>query len=285
MFRLGEFQKLKIMDQKDQGLYLAEEGNERNRVLLPGKYVTDSMQVGDEISVFLYRDSEDRPVATTQKPLIEMGRLAALTVKDIGKVGAFLDWGLAKDLFLPYKEMVGKVRVGDQILVRLYEDKSCRLAASMRKLFSSLSNHPPYEIGDEVDGRIYEFGHDFGTFIAVDDLYSAMIPVHEDMRGHRIGDVVHVRVTGIKEDGKLDVSTRKKVYMQMDEDAKHVMEIIDSYAGELPFGEKSDAKIIFQETGLSKNAFKRAIGRLYKERQITLDDGMIRKQKKTKQSK
>ena len=275
MFAFGEFQKLYIIEMTEHGAYLAED-EKGDKVLLPKRYLTKEMHRNDAVRVFLYKDSEDRPIATTEEPLITMGRVGALTVKDVTKVGAFLDWGLTKDLFLPYKEMNGRLREGDTVLVRLYEDKSGRLAASMKKLYSLLSTNAPYVIGDEVEGRIYEFGHEFGTFVAVDDLYSAMIPKHEDMKGHRIGDVVPLRVTGVKEDGKLDVSTRKKSYEQMEDDAEMVMGIIDSYSGVLPFTEKSSADVIFRETGLSKNAFKRAIGRLYKKRRITLEDGVIR---------
>ena len=246
-------------------------------MLLPKKEVPEGTRVGDELTVFLYLDSEDRPIATLREPLITMDRPSVLTVKEVTKIGAFLDWGMEKDLFLPYKEMRGRVEAGDEILVRLYLDKSHRLAASMNGLYSRLRTDPPYVIGDEASARIYEFGHDFGTFAAVDDKYSAMIPRHEDVSHLRIGDVVQVRITGMKEDGKLDISIREKAYLQLDSDAEKILELLDSYAGVLPFSEKASPEVIKRETGLSKNAFKRALGHLYKERKIDLSDGKIRK--------
>ena len=130
-------------------------------------------------------------------------------------------------------------------------------------------------VGERVDK--HEFGHDFGTFVAVDDQYSAMLPKHEDVSYLKLGDVITAEVMGVKEDGKLDISMRKKAYMQMGDDAEKILDILDSYAGVLPFTEKASPEIIFRETGLSKAAFKRAVGRLYKERKITINDGKIRK--------
>ena len=276
MLNLGSRQTLTISELSEHGAYLKDKDTPSEKVLLPRRYVNEDMKKGDALSVFLYLDSEDRPVATTDSPLLCMDEVRPLVVKEVNRLGAFLDWGLPKDLFLPYKEMTGRVRTGDCILARLYIDKSGRLAASMKKLYPLLSSNPPYQIGDEVSGRIYEFGHEFGTFVAVEDRYSAMIPRHEDMRQNRIGDVVKLRVTGIKEDGKLDVSTRKKRYEQMKGDAEAVYGIIESYGGVLPFSEKANSEVIFRETGLSKGAFKRAVGKLYKERRITLEGGVIR---------
>ena len=147
----------------------------------------------------------------------------------------------------------------------------------MKHIYDYLKQSSPYTIGDEVTGRIYEFGHDFGTFVAVDDTYSGMIPKHEDVSDKHIGDVVTLRVTNVKEDGKLDLSLREKSYVQMEDDADAILRLIDAYAGVLPFTEKASPEVIKRETGLSKAAFKRAIGRLYKERKIDLTDGKIRR--------
>lgn len=273
--------ELKIKGRTEHGLYLVDpkegEGRPGEKVLLPNRYVTDAMSRGESVRVFLYLDSDDRLVASTDEPLITLDEVSLLTVKQVSKIGAFLDWGLPKDLFMPFKEMTRHLQEKEQVLVRLYIDKSNRLAASMKKLYHYLSTDSPYTIGDEVEGRIYEFGHDFGTFVAVDDRYSAMLPKHEDMREHKIGDVIHARVFGVKKDGKLDITTKKKIKEQISSDADVVLEILDSYAGVLPFTERAGAEVIFRETGLSKNAFKRAVGRLYKERKIIVDDGVIRR--------
>lgn len=272
--KLGEIQKLKIQKKVEFGVYLSD-GEER--LLLPKKQVPENASVGDEIQVFVYKDSKDRLIATTSSPKLTLGQMGVLTVSQLNKVGAFLDWGLEKDLFLPFKEMTRQPSEGDEILVRVYIDKSERLCASMKGLYEMLSKKPPYQVGDEVEARIYEFGHDFGTFVALDDKYSAMIPRHEDVSKYRIGDVIMVRITGIKEDGKCDVTIRDKAYIQMEDDADALLDLIDSYAGVLPFTEKASPEVIKRETGLSKAAFKRAIGRLYKERKITLEGGKIRK--------
>lgn len=206
-----------------------------------------------------------------------MGEVAALTVESVQKIGAFLDWGLEKDLFLPYKEQIGKVQAGDNILVRLYIDKSHRLCASMKGLYDMLETDSLYQRGDMVHGRVYEFGNDFGTFIAVDDKYSAMIPRHEDCSFLRIGDSIEARVSGVKPDGKLDLTLREKAYMQMDKDAELVLQALDEYAGVLPFNDKASPEVIMREMKMSKNAFKRAVGRLYKERKVEITDKSIRR--------
>lgn len=277
MLKLGEFQTLVMVKKVEFGVYLSEKKGAEDKVLLPAKQVPPSLQIGGEIQVFLYRDSKDRMIATTAQPLIQMNEIKPLRVKEVTKIGAFLDWGLEKDLFLPYKEMTEKVRANQEILIRLYIDKSNRLCGSMKHIYDYLKQSAPYQMGDEVSGRIYEFGYDFGTFVAVDDKYSGMIPKHEDVSGHHVGDVVRLRVTNVKEDGKLDLSLREKSYVQMEDDAEAILQLIDAYAGVLPFTEKASPEVIKRETGLSKAAFKRAVGRLYKERKIDLTDGKIRR--------
>ena len=275
MLKLGEYQKLTVVKKVEFGVYLAEEQNVERRVLLPAKQVPENTKVGDEMEVFLYKDSKDRLIATTNQPKLTLGGLAVLRVVQVGKIGAFLDWGLEKDLFLPYKEMTMKVSPEDEILVTLYIDKSSRLCASMKKLYDLLSTDAPYKEGDVVEGRVYEFSDNFGTFLAVDDRYSAMLPKFEDASKLRIGDVIEVKVTNVKP----DVSMREKAYLQMDEDAEKVMQVIEEFAGVLPFSDKASPEVIKRETGLSKNAFKRAVGRLYKEHRVEITEKSIRKVK------
>ena len=275
--RLGEYQELEYIKKVDFGIYLAESQRGEERVLLPAKQVPQGIKLGDKIKVFLYKDSRDRLIATTNEPKLSMGQIRPLEVKECGKIGAFLDWGLEKDLFLPYKEMTMKVQAGDEVLVTLYIDKSSRLCASMRGLYDLLSKESPYKKDDIVSGRVYEFSDNFGCFVAVDDKYSARIPRHEDTGFLRVGDVIEAKVTDVKPDGKLDLTLREKAYIQMDSDSEKIMELLDSYAGVLPFSEKASPEVIKRETGLSKNAFKRAVGHLYKERKIDLSGGKIRK--------
>ena len=275
--KLGEYQELYYKKKVDFGVYLAETMTDDAQVLLPRKQVPENARMGEKIRVFLYKDSRDRLIATTNDPKLTLGGYAPLVVREVGKIGAFLDWGLEKDLFLPYKEMVGRVEQGDEVLVTLYIDKSSRLCASMRGLYDLLDKDSPYHKGDTVTGRVYEFSDNFGTFVAVDDRYSARIANSEDHSFLRVGDVIEAKVLGVKPDGKLDLTMREKAYIQMDADAVKLMELIDSYAGVLPFTEKASPEVIKRETGLSKAAFKRAVGRLYKERKIILEGGKIRR--------
>jgi hypothetical protein len=275
--KLGEFQTLTYIKKVDFGIYLAESREAEEKVLLPAKQVPEGLTLYDQLEVFLYKDSKDRLIATTNRPRLTLGGYAVCRVKEIGKIGAFLDWGLEKDLFLPYKEMVARVNPEDEILVTLYIDKSSRLCASMKGIYHLLSKESPYKKGDVVTGRVYEFSDNFGTFVAVDDKYSARIPRHEDHSFLKVGDEIEARVTEVKEDGKLDLTLREKAYIQMDADSEKILELLDSYGGVLPFSEKASPEVIARETGLSKNAFKRAIGHLYKERKISLNDGKIRR--------
>lgn len=277
MIRLGEKQCLTVVKEVDFGMYLAEKEQEETRILLPIRQVPQGTRLGDELEVFVYKDSKDRVISTTQKPKLMMGEFRPLTVVSVQKIGAFLDWGLEKDLFLPYKEQIGKVREQDEILVRLYIDKSRRLCASMKELYGMMRTDSPYQTGDIVKGRVYEFSDNFGAFVAVDDQYSALIPHHEDHSALRIGDWIEARVTGVKPDGKLDLTLREKAYVQMNQDADRVMELIESYGGVLPFNDKASPETIMRETKMSKNAFKRAVGHLYKERKIEITEKAIRK--------
>ncbi|MCI9645627.1 MAG: S1 RNA-binding domain-containing protein [Lachnospiraceae bacterium] len=275
--RLGEKQTLVVSKIVEFGVYLAEPGREDVRILLPGRQVPPEAKLGDEIEVFIYKDSEDRVISTVREPKLKMGEVQPLTVVSIQKIGAFLDWGLEKDLFLPYKEQAGKVKEGDEVLVRLYIDKSRRLCASMQDIHELLRTDSPYQAGDMVQGRVYELSDNFGAFVAVDDRYSALIPRHEDHSFLQIGSHVEARVSGVKPDGKLDLTLRQKAYKQMDEDAVKVLALLDEYAGVLPFNDKASPEIIMREARMSKNAFKRAVGHLYKERKIEITEKSIRK--------
>lgn len=274
--KLGEYQELIYVKKVEFGIYLAENESSAERVLLPMKQVPDGIKPGDKVRVFLYKDSKDRMIATTNEPKLTLGTYAVLRVKEVGKIGAFLDWGLEKDLFLPFKEMRRKVQPEDEVLVTLYIDKSERLCASMKGLYALLSTDSPYHKDDMVTGRVYEFSDNFGTFVAVDDKYSARIPNHEDHSFLRVGDIIDAKVVSVKPDGKLDLTIREKAYIQMDDDAEKILELLEEYAGVLPFTEKASPEVIKRETGLSKNAFKRAVGHLYKERKIDIADGKIR---------
>ncbi len=275
--KLGEKQKLFVVKKVEFGIYLAENMKDETRVLLPAKQVPEGTVPGDELEVFLYKDSKDRLIATTNEPFLMLGGFAVLSVKEVGEIGAFLDWGLEKDLFLPYKEMTCRLKPGDEILVTLYIDKSRRLCASMQGIYDLLKKDSPYRKDDMVLGRVYEFSDNFGTFIAVDDKYSAMIPRFEDCSHFHIGDVIQAKVSGVKPDGKLDLTLREKAYIQMDADAEKILGVLEKYHGVLPFNDKASPEVIKKEMQMSKAAFKRGVGRLYKQRKIEITDTCIKK--------
>ncbi|MFQ8897841.1 MAG: S1 RNA-binding domain-containing protein [[Clostridium] scindens] len=260
-----------VVKEVEFGVYL---GNSQEKVLLPKKQVPEGVEVGDPIEVFLYKDSSDRLIATTNEPKIMLGELAVLTVAATGGIGAFLDWGLEKDLLLPFREQTAPLKKGDQILVALYIDKSQRLCATM-KVYERLRTDSPYKVDDQVEGIIYELSDNFGVFVAVDNLYSALIPKREAFGKLRVGDRVKARVVKVKEDGKLDLSVREKAFLQMDADADLIMKRMEEYGGSLPFTDKADPELIKKEFDLSKNAFKRAIGRLLKEGKIEIREKSI----------
>ena len=235
-------------------------------------------KVWNSLEVFLYRDSSDRLIATTRTPKLCLGQVALLTVAQVGKVGAFLDWGLEKDLFLPFKQQTRKVKAGDQVLASLYIDKSGRLCATMN-VYEHLRTDSPYKKDDKVTGRIYEISKNFGAFVAVDDCFSGLIPKKELFGDTelKIGDQVTARVAKVLEDGKLTLSVREKAYLQIQKDAEKIEKLLDSYEGSLPFNDKAAPEVIAHETGMSKNEFKRAVGHLLKEGRIQITEKNIRR--------
>ncbi len=269
---LGKKQTLPVYKTVDFGIYL---GDEAVRVLLPAALVPENTKVGDELEVFLYKDSDDRLIATTREPKLELGKVALLTVKDMTKIGAFLDWGLERDLLLPFREMTGEINVGDSVLAALYVDKTGRLAATM-KIYHYLEKGGSFKKEQEVTGRVYEISDNFGAFVAIDDRYSALIP-QKQLFGNppKVGDIIKARVTAIKADGKIDLAIREKAYLQMDSDAERLLDLIKKAGGALEIGDKSDPEQIRAITGMSKNEFKRAAGRLYKEKKVEIgSDGI-----------
>lgn len=264
--KLGEKQVLTIEKQVDFGVYL---GTEEEHVLLPKKQVPKGAGPGDPVEVFLYKDSRDRLIATTNEPKLTLGELAVLEVIDTGKNGAFLDWGLEKDLFLPFREQTGPVKKGDHVLVSLYIDKSSRLCATM-KVYEKLSCDSPYQKDDMVEGIVYELSDRFGVFVAVDGKYSALIQKREVYHSYRVGETIRARVSAVKDNGKLDLSVREKAFIQMDVDAAKLMDYMEKHGGRIPFTDKAAPETIRTEFEMSKNEFKRAVGRLLKEKKIEI---------------
>ncbi|MCD8009378.1 MAG: S1-like domain-containing RNA-binding protein [Lachnospiraceae bacterium] len=279
MFALGKTQSLMVQRINDSGAILAEPGHAAGEtVLLPGKQIPPGAGPGSTVSVFIYRDSEDRLIATTKTPAMELGELAVLEVAQATNIGAFLRWGLDKDLFLPFKEQKAKLRPGMRVLVALYIDKSDRLCATMN-VYDWLQTDAPYQRNDRVWGTVYTIRPGIGAFVAVENRYFGLIPEQELYTRLSVGERVEARVIKVRPDGKLNLSTRKKAYAQIDEDAERVLRALREYGGELPFDDKADPERIKKELELSKNAFKRAVGHLLKQGQIELTGGTIREKR------
>ena len=277
MYLLGEKQVLTVTRVGEIGCYLGDHYDSRAQdVLLPAKWMPGGAQVGDKVEVFVYKDSEDRPIATTMEPALTLGQTAVLRVVDATRIGAFLDWGLEKDLLLPFHEQNGRLHEGDECLVTLYIDKSGRLCASMKKVYHALSTDTPYAKDDVVDGFIYEISDEYGAYVAVDGKYSARIAPQEMRGALSAGRRITARVARVLPDGKMDLTLQKKVADQMTDDAEAVLSEIRARGGSLPFTDKADAEVIREAFGMSKNAFKRAVGRLLKQGKIAIDTDQIR---------
>ena len=274
---LGKIQTLEIARKKDFGVYLVDVGDydTKGGVLLPIRQVPKDAQIGDKLEVFLYKDSEDRLIATTKQPKLCVGELAALRVKEVSKIGAFVDIGIDKDILLPFKEMEGSPKPADEVLMALYVDRSDRLALSMR-IYKYLQPSQEHKKDDVVKARVYRL-RDVGVMLAVEDKYFGMIPRIENYESYRIGDVIEARVLRVREDGKLDLSHRKKAYLQLGEDAKMIADLLDKKQGRLELGDDSSPEKIKEVLGISTNAFKRAIGNLYKSNKIKIYEDHIEK--------
>ena len=276
MLEIGKIQELTIVKKVDFGVYLAESADAAEKVLLPGRQVPKDAKPGDKLKVFLYKDSSDRLISTTARPKLLLGEVAELTVAQTARMGAFLDWGLEKDLFLPFKEQTKKVKEGDRFPAALYVDKSGRLCATM-KVYHYLHTDSPYKKDDQVSGYLYEISRQFGAFVAVDGRYSALIPPREMYGELKVGDTVKARVVKVHEDGKLDLSVREKAWLQIEADTEKVMALIDSFDGALPFTDKASPEVIKRELSMSKNEFKRAVGNLLKNGRIEITERAIRR--------
>ena len=294
MIEIGKTKELEVVRIREFGVYLADPEDvakaDENRVdlkkdseydhipavLLPIKQVPeDCRAIGSKIQAFVYKDSSDRLISTVHTPKLTLGEIGILTVKDTGKVGAFLDWGLEKDLFLPYKEQVKPVKKGDKLLVAVYLDKSERLCATT-KIYKHLSSAHNYQVKDEVWGTVYGF-KDGNLFVAVENRYYGKVYAKDVYNTYRTGQTVWGYVEHIREDGKLDLTLRKKAYKQAKDDSEAVLAVIDSFGGVLPFGENVSPAIIEREFHMSKAAFKRAVGHLYKKQLVEIKDNCIRK--------
>lgn len=273
MLFIGKYNYLTIERVTSVGMFLSDvEGEE---VLLPNQYITDDMQVGDQIKVFVYLDSEDRPVATTQTPKIIRNEFAFLEVKDVSEYGAFLDWGLIKDLFVPFREQPSPMEIGERHVVFLYLDqKSQRLLASAR-LDRFLENERlTVAEGDEVDLLIWQ-KTDLGYNVVVNQYHKGLIYANEVFQPLQIGDSLKGYVKKIREENKLDISLQKTGYEVVEPVAKQILEEIEKGGGSLNLSDSSSPEDIYNKLKISKKVFKKAIGGLYKQGIIRITENGI----------
>lgn len=275
MIEVGKYLNLKVLRMKDFGVYLGEE-DEEEAVLLPRKQVPEHTKVGDTIEVFAYRDSQDRKIATTNRPYLTVGEIGVLKVVSVAGIGAFMDCGLERDILLPFKEQTTRVAEGESYPVYMYVDKSDRLCVTMR-LYQHLDMNSPYKKNDMVHGIVYEYKDHMGAFILVEGKYSGLVPKKELYQKVSVGEEIEGRIMNVREDGKLDISLRKVAYVQMNEDAEQIEQRMDELGGVLPFTDKASPEKIKAEFGMSKNEFKRAVGHLLKAGKIEITDQEIHK--------
>jgi uncharacterized protein len=284
MIKLGEIQELEVFKKMDFGVYLKSSEDEKgeNRILLPKKQVPENTEIGDKISVFVYRDSNDRIISTVNRPKIVIGEIGFLKVVEISKIGAFLNWGLEKDLFLPYKEQIGEIRNNGEYMVGLYVDKSDRLCATMN-LFKVLRTDSPYKVNDIVKGTVFSLKRGLGAMVAVEGKYLGLIHEGEILKPLRSGDEVELRISHIKEDGKLDLSLKDAPKLQIDRDGDRIFNALAKNKGQLPLNDNSDPAKINEILGMSKSSFKKGVGRLMKRGMVEITkDGIKLSNKKEK---
>jgi len=271
MIKLGEIQELEVAKKMDFGVYLKSADDEKgdNRILLPIKQVPANTEIGDKITVFVYRDSNDRIISTVNKPRIVIGEIGFLKVVEMSKIGAFLNWGLEKDLFLPFKEQIGELRNNGEYMVGLYVDKSDRLCATMN-LFKVLRTDSPYSINDIVKGTVFSLKRGLGAMVAVEGKYLGLIHEGEILKPLRSGDEVEVRISNIKEDGKLDLSLKDAPKLQIDRDGDKIFNALAKNKGTLSLNDNSDPARIIEILGMSKSSFKKGVGRLMKKGMIEI---------------
>ncbi len=273
MMFLGQYNTLTILRFTAPGAYLGDD--EDNVVLLPTKYIPENSEIGDEIEVFLYLDSEDRIIATTKKPLLELHGFALLKVNEVSHFGAFLEWGIEKDLLVPFKEQNQKMEEGKSYIVHLYLDEAThRLVASSKiKRFLEAERILVKE-NDEVDLLICNTT-ELGKNVIVNDTYSGLIYKNEIIRPLRYGERCKGYVKKVREDGKLDISLEKIGFVKMEDTCQRILDYLSEHDGKMYLTDKSDPDLIREEIGMSKKTFKSAVGILYKQKLVVINDDHI----------
>jgi hypothetical protein len=277
MLQIGNFNKLKIVKYTDFGLFL--DGEEQGEILLPKRYLaqneSDIHKPGDILEVFIYLDSEDRLIATTETPLAKVGEFASLRVVELSSVGAFLDWGLTKDLFMPFSERAYALRVGQSCLVYVYVDKSGRICASMR-----LNKFISKESGDFKEGQSVDLiianPTELGFNAIINGCHWGVLFQNEIFQDLKTGQKIPGFIKLVRPDGKLDLTLHKTGNSGSDDISEKIMDLLKLENGFLEINDKTSAEIIYDHFGVSKKKYKIALGSLYKKRLITIDEDGIR---------
>jgi len=265
---LGKTNKLTILKNSDFGLFL--DGQDLGEILLPKRYVTPDMKPGGEVVVFIYLDGEERYTATTEKPAAEVGQVAFMKVRSIEKAGAFLEWGIMKDVLVPFSEQKVKMEPGKYYIVFLYVDKITeRITASM-KLEKFIHKSPPdYTPGEEVDGIIVQ-STDLAYKLVINNRHFGLLYKNEVFKPFMVGQKLNVHVKKVRDDGKVDLAVDAPGHVKLDTNSQKILDRLTSEGGFLPFHDKTDAEVIYRHFGISKKVFKASIGQLYKQRKIEI---------------
>ena len=270
----GRYNTLKVVKFVDFGVYL--DGAEMGEILLPARYVPEECEVGEDLEVFIYLDSEDRIIATTEKPFAQVGEFAFLRVNAVNNVGAFLDWGLMKELLVPFREQKMNMVAGRSYLVYVYLDPDSNRIAASAKLEKFLDNViPEYQVGEEVS-LIIESESELGYNAIINHLHRGIL-YHDELPGPlKKGQQLKAYTKKVRVDHKIDLSLYRPGYGQVDGVSQNILDKLTAAGGFLPLTDKSDAALIFDHFAISKKVFKKALGALYKQRRILLEEKGIR---------
>lgn len=272
--KLGDYNRMVVVKDVDFGMYL--DGGDEGEILLPSRYVPEGCKVGDELNVFLYLDNEERPVATTQKPLAKVGDFACLEVSWVNEYGAFLNWGLMKDLFCPFREQKMRMEIGNKYIVYVtIDDESYRMMASAKIEHFLSKEIAPYNNGDEVNLLIWQ-KTDLGFKVIIDNAFAGLIYEDQIFKHVTTGDRMKGYISCVREDGKIDVTLQPTGRRQTEEFADTLIQYLKDNGGSCDLGDKSDADEIYKRFQVSKKAYKRAIGDLYKKHLITIESNGIK---------
>jgi hypothetical protein len=281
MAEIGRINTLRVLRRAEHGLYL--EGEEGNDILLPNKYVPEGTSITDEIDVFVYRDSEDRIIATNLTPKAMVGDFALLEAVAVTRFGAFLDWGLEKDLFVPFREQKNKMVVGNKYVVGVYLDESTDRVVASAKLGQFLADeHPEFDTNELVDVLVYDIT-EIGYKCIINNSYLGIIYKNEVFeKPLEIGEELEAYAVKVRGDGKTDLSLLRPGYEKMDDISKDLLEELQDCGGYIAISDKSPAEMIYSRFGISKKNFKKAIGALYKQKIIEIEKIGIRLVEKKK---